>query len=303
MRQLKTFSHVLIKSATSLRYYAEIIKSPFTFSLKSFLTVWFILATINAAIWIPKVYRVTKSLTTTLLEQLPTLYPQEMVIAVKDGTLSSNVKEPYYYPIDNFIEFVSQLEESVKGLTTEDPTYLVVIDTRASLDDFDLYHTYALVTDRNLIYYNDNGNLEVVSFKDFEDLTIDYQTIQSLIGQVTPFSRQLPTIVSGIAVIGLYAGTLWLDLVYLILLTVITWVVAKILRSRLVYSQSYQINLHTLMWYKIIFAILGWLTLTPSFPFLRTTILGLLHLAIVIKLQELQTRHSSQPDPAVITNK
>jgi hypothetical protein len=301
MRYLNTLAHVLVQSLTSLAYYRTVIRAPFRFSLKIFLTVWFVITTLNAAIFIPKLYSATQLITARLVSDLPSLYPEGMVLTLKDGRLSTNVREPFFYPLERLASFVQSLQDSVKGLDTDDLTYLFVIDTQAKLDDFDLYRTFALVTQDAVIYYNSEGNLEVIKLSRFGDTTIDSGQVAALIDQVRPYTAYLPLLVAALALVGLYLGTLWFDLVYLLALTLLTWAAAALLRSRLAYSRSYQINLHTYVWYKLIFTVFGWLGISPGFPYLRTLLLGLIHLVILIKLHE--NKVSGQPDPAVVPDK
>jgi len=114
-------------------------------------------------------------------------YPEELEITVKDGYASTNVTEPYYItiPKDTLDTFLPQ-KEKING--PKATVRLVTINTDAQASDFERYQTYALLTQKDFIYYDD-GQIKTISLKEIKDVTISKQWIIDKINEINKNNR------------------------------------------------------------------------------------------------------------------
>ncbi|GEM_PF-534695 len=96
MQKIKTFLRSFVLSCTSPKYYAEIIRTRFSFSLKYLLVFQFLTTVIiSAVVLVPlAAFNVPE-----LLNSVKNVYPSDLDIAVQDGRLSINQPLPYRIPL------------------------------------------------------------------------------------------------------------------------------------------------------------------------------------------------------------
>ncbi|MDQ3239071.1 MAG: hypothetical protein M3P33_00965 [bacterium] len=102
------------------------------------------------------------------------VYPQELEIEIKQGIVQTNVTEPYYVNISSETFKGTFLEN--KEDTSVHKERILTIDTKAKAEDFDKYQTYALLTQENLVYYNEK-KVRIESLSDIENLKISKNII------------------------------------------------------------------------------------------------------------------------------
>ncbi|MDO8497374.1 MAG: DUF1189 family protein [bacterium] len=252
MNKLKTWWFVFCNSLLSPSYYKSILSSKFSFSLKYLVVLMFFVYLTTAAKvglvgyrLLPQVPLFANKLTSTL----QTAYPQELVVTIKNGQLSTNVKEPYVW------DWPYQFDEKEK----KPDMHFLTIDTHASLDDYPTYTTYILVTKNNIIYPSSSnegrsGEYRVYSLSQIKDsVTFDRTTYDAVLQKLSPFIQKLPTIVAIFIVAGIFFvmifgtlfGLIW-NMIYLLFMTVVILIIAKIMNKNLSYSQLYQFGMYGL---------------------------------------------------------
>jgi hypothetical protein len=303
MRQLKTFGYVLARSLTSPAYYADILKAPFGFSLKFFLFFFFIFSITTGLYLSAQIINPVRNFASNLPATIADLYPEELEIKVKDGEASINQAEPYYYPIDRLLKVFSDFKEKILGINTEDLDYLLVIDTQASVDNFNDYRTYALLTQKNLIYYNDNGNLEIVSLKNAGNITLNRQIIDNFTANLKPYMQ----LITPVVLVVVWWCILWfiplINFLYSMLFAVITFVIAKLMRLPVKYSQALQLTLHLIVFPTLLLGFLK-IFMTLDIPYFRTLLMTLLMTGILLRIKELipaKPTISPSPPPSTIS--
>lgn len=166
-------------------------------------------------------------------------YPQELVVNIKKGQLTTNVPEPY------FIDLPKQV------INQPQPTkfHLITIDTQAKIEDFSKYQTGILLTRTAAVSRDDNNTLKVYPFKSDFNLKIDknqYNIIASkvvpylnyakplIIGLVSLFLIFSPFLLAGFGLIGKLIGHLIWALLF--------FVIAKALSKNLTYKGVYLLS-------------------------------------------------------------
>lgn len=187
---------------------------------------------------------IAPSIRTLADDQLAVLqrwYPDELVLTLTGGVLSTNVQEPY--ALDLPTEW---------GTTGENgPAHAIVIDTSASIDDFAARDTAILLTRTYAVVKDDNG---VRTFDyaeaDGANLVINETLVSELTTGLSAYTPMLPWIAAGIALALLLilpwigGGFMWLGtLFFLLWATVLTWIVSAIAGRGHRYGELYRLGL------------------------------------------------------------
>lgn len=274
MRRVKFFFQVLVKSLTDFGYYREIAKAKFWFSFKYlyfllFLTslFWGIFFATKALSFVPQAPKIVANAKTTVLG----LYPKELVVTLKSGKLSTNVKEPYY------LDF--------PGL----PTHLIAIDTKAKESDFVKYKSVLLLTRESMVAMDGETSYKVFPLSEAKtDLLVNKALYDELAKKILPYFDYFPYVLYALAAVSIVilpfvsasfslAGKLFLILITSLLL----FFLAKIMKKNLSYGKIYQLSLHALT----LPILLGLVARLANFPlpgFVSALIL-LVFMGIVIK--------------------
>jgi len=253
--KLKTFFKIFWRSLTDISYYKDIAKAKFSFSLKYLYIFLFFVALARGIVFasslsfiIPEIPQFIENAKDAARE----LYPAELVLTFEDGKLSTNVEEPYY------IEIPSQFRD---GVDADEPVSLAVIDTSASVEDLSQYETVFLITETALVAPDDDtrgvGGYRVIPFDDFGDDSealsgvFDRNIYIQVVDQLLPYLDNLPSIVYGLIVGALlvwpfFAGAVSLvgSMIYLLFMTVVVLIFAKIVKRDLEYGKLYQLGMH-----------------------------------------------------------
>lgn len=253
-----------IKSLSQPAFYNEIIGKPFRFSLKFFLIffIFYGLAATLAAF--PKLQNLDGAVQ-KLPQTIVDLYPEDLEATFKNGALSINQPEPYYF------------QDQGKNV--------IVIDTKATLESFANYQTEVLITKNYAIAKNNTYDLKIIPFKDISDLIINRQLISGLASEVTPFLKYfLPAILLftflAMAIL-LPSG----KMLYLLFFSLLGLVLARLFSVKISYGKVYQASLHLILLPIILFDLLEPLNLRPTFFMAQTLLMAALFCVVLQSLK------------------
>lgn len=285
MIRVNTFWHVLKKTCTSSSYYREILNSPIKFSFKFFFFFFFLYAIIfTAFITIRSLIPISK-LIVRLPEFAQALYPQELEITIQNGVASTNVQEPYFISTEKMGRILLQWNQQVLGARAEERHNILVIDTDGSLDDFQLYDTYILLTKTSLsVVKGGNETFQTIPLARIKNLVINRQAITTMFHRFTPYlNRALPFLIGMVLLFSFIFFPLN-KLFALILYALIIRIVSRIFSLALTYKQSYQVGLHFIVISTILTALID-LLLPASIPFFEVFIIIGLTIVVAHKLK------------------
>ena len=246
MRKLKLFGRVLWRSCTDPAYYKDIVRARASFSLKYlfvFAFLFSVVATVryaySFAAFLPKLPQYVAM----AREKGAGFYPKDLVVTVKDGEVSTNVKEPYV--ID--FPFVLPADGDNK------PEHLLVIDTKATAERFTAYKS-VVVVGKNTVYYRDDKGYKFYPLTDMKGTTvINYALYDEWAGKVLPYLNYVPQIVYGAGAAGLLllpfvltTGRMAEYLFVLLVLTIFSLGLAKLLKKKLPYPTLYRLGMHAI---------------------------------------------------------
>jgi hypothetical protein len=208
------------------------------------------------------------------VEEFENIYPAELVLTLEDGSLSTNVEEPYVIPLPK------SLTENEDWDQEEMPQNLVVIDTSSdfSIDKMEEYNTLAWVTDNSFYMYTEaDGKVEAESFKDAPDAVIDKSKVDELtatlsgafFGILVAFALFMYVIMVILLVIG--------RLIFNVVLAFFGWVLAQMMNVKHDYGTSYVATMYAMTSSVVISMIMVWLSewtgvVMGDVPFLFTGI-------------------------------
>lgn len=278
MKKLQTFWYALRKTFTSPSYYEDVIKAPFQFSLKFFLFYFFVLSliiTIFASLaLIPFNAALLKFPTSAA-----SAFPKELSVRIKNGTVTTNVKEPYFIPFENFRKLMG--DDTIDKTAFKDFQNFIVIDTKANSADFKKYHTVALLTKNHISYIAKDSQIETQSLEDMKNMTINQEFVKKLGTQITSY---LPFIYPLLVVL-IFAGSFFIlstiKLFYLLFGALLLLAIARIVSYPLSYKKAYQIGLHLILIVSTILGLFSLFSINLNFPFAQSLLLIILGLFVL----------------------
>ena len=243
MNKLKIFGKTLIKSLTEPKYYTDVLKAPFSFSFKYLLTLFFFILFIQGLIFSLSIIPLIPKIPHYVSEGkkiVKSFYPPELTVTVKDGNVRTNVDEPYAIP------FPPQFKENNMNFA--------VIDTKASVEDAKKYNTLLFIT-KNAVVYPDTsskGGYKVNFLSDFKGyLILNNEVYNRLVDKILPYFDYLPIFIYVMFVFALlfmpfFGSFFYLSgvLFYLLFLSILLFIVTKIMKKGLSYVQVFHLGMH-----------------------------------------------------------
>ncbi len=251
MRKVKIFTRTFWNSLTKPSYYKDINEAKFSFSFKYllslFLLVSFIVGVSISARTLGFISQTPKFVESTKSFMVET-YPKELKLTLKEGKITTNVKEPY------FVDLAENKKASIEPFK-----HFIAISTKGNPEDIKNLDSLFLVTGDNLIVSEGSasGGYKVISlnnalFKIPNGISLDKLLFTSILDKFTPYALKiLPRIIVGISLLilllyPLLRGTFGFifQTVFLLPAALILFIGAKIAKRKLSFAKMYQMSLH-----------------------------------------------------------
>jgi|SRR3989339_668194 len=251
MNPLKTFFYSLKTSLFEPKYYHDITKASFGFSLKY---LWFLLVLLTflkiltfGGLYLSNRTRIQPEVN-RLMVYVGNFYPDDLKLQIKNGQLSTNVKEPYVFDIE-------------KNKWQPGQKRFLIIDTKGSIENYPSYNTYILAT-RNAVVYpsesrnNKIGETSVFYFHEIKkDFTMDKKVYDNFLNIIKPYAPKVNLFVDWIVLsfspIFIFFGSFfWTTgiLFGLVFLTFFVWLINLIFKKGFSYSSLYKMGMHAVTW-------------------------------------------------------
>jgi hypothetical protein len=268
---MNRFFSVFKKSLTSPAYYVDILKAPFSFSLKYLLVYFFFYAVIGTTfLGITTVPSLSQFLT-ALPKRIEAIYPPELEIVVKNGIVSTNVNEPYALPLQTVEKAFT---DKVLGLSTVAPVVnLLVIDTKGSVENFSNYQTMILLTQKNIAVVDKDNVLKMYSIDPTLTTTINRALVSTWVQAITPYLHYFTPLAIAAIFLSLLLFVPGFYQLYLLFFAFLLWLFSKAMKSSLSYSKSFQLSMHLVTITATLFGILKMVGISANIPLLQTFIL------------------------------
>lgn len=235
---MSDFFSTIRKSIYDPEFYRSLTARPFSYSVKYYLRFVLFTAVVSTIILSVILIPLARHFIAKVPTLLSDMYPDELVLTMTSGVLSTNVSEPFF--IDPPIEFAD-------ALRSEGYHHLVVIDTGSEItpDRFQFYETLVLLSARHIAAV-DKGEMRVTAFDPTKSFTVDEGAIDRIIGI---FEKYRVWIIPVLVVL-LFLGMIFIHI--LNLFSLLLWALLIMLFGRLKgegnwsYGDSYRIGLHAL---------------------------------------------------------
>ncbi len=261
MNQLKTFFYSFSRSLFEPKYYKDVAKVKFWFSFKYLWFLIFILTFIKTLTFVGFYLKNRPGIQpeiNKIMVYAENFYPKELKLQIKNGQLSTNVKEPYVFDLEK-----DKLQVGQK--------HFLIINTKGSIENYPDYNSYILAT-RNAVVYpsksenNRVGETSVFYFRELKkDFSIDKKTYDNLLNVVKPYTSKIKFFVDWIMLslsplFLIFGSFFWTvgTLFGLLFLTCLVWLVNLLFKKGLSYGSLYKMGMHAVTWPILVNEVLGY---------------------------------------------
>lgn len=214
---------------------------------------------------------------TAITEQITSRVPDTLDVSIKEGVVTTGDGLPIVIQMDDQMK----VETGLDNILVVNPTI-----TENTTEAFKSYKTAALLTANTLIMYEDDGrSIKESSLKDYPDMNITRDSIIAGYEMIRPFVFWGIVIGTPILLLLLYGTGIVAQLIFVLILALITLLIAKIKRTALTYAQAYVISLYALTWLIFIEVIINLFVIFP---------LGLLTIPFFILIIALHLRSEKE---------
>ena len=223
------FVRMVANSIWSPRTYAEIANVPLGRALRYFFVLALLLTVIRLVPFIVGGLVLLPAVTTGLAD----VYPPDLELRVTKGVVTTNVNEPYFIPMPEYVALA------------DGPRNIVVIDTKTppSLDQLDEFQAAAWVhSDAVYVRGEVAGELVPIPIDEDADLVLDRTTFEGYVADAQPWMLVLGGVGLAGALVALYASFM-LRLLYMLAAAFLIFGMSRVLAYRWSYADSYKAGL------------------------------------------------------------
>lgn len=253
------------KSIYAPEYYRDLVTRPSSYSWKYYASLALFLSVLMTIISsIPLLPKVHAELT-QLPEQVVSAYPEDLRIEIKDGHVSTNVIEPYIIALPTTVALVA---------SSSIPLQLLVIDTASEITParFHDYNTVFWLSRDAMVIADKKEGIRTITLSNI-NMTIDRVALRALLAEIQPYF----VFVSPLLVLLIFMAlslSFVIMLIYLLLDSLLIFLLGKLLKLDWTYGTSYRIALHATTLPLLVSSIFFLLPFSGvQFPFLSTFVL------------------------------
>lgn len=168
----------------------------------------------------------------TSINKAVMMYPTALTITIRNGVVSTNVKEPYIIPLP--------------GGPSEGKNNLLVIDTKTpfSTTDFRKYSTYLWLT-KDSIFMAGDSQMRTVDLSQIKDFTLNKNLVTSIAKELSPWLNVVTPLLTVFFLVCFYI-IYFCRLVYLFFLALLIFVLGKLMKKSVAYMQAYRIGIYAM---------------------------------------------------------
>lgn len=230
-----TFLQKVKESIYSPKFYKDIPSQTFSSALGYFLLLSLVLTGIESLFLIKPLIFEFKKEVQIIVESAINYYPQDLTITIRNGRVYSS-EDPLVIPFP-----VQNTDES-----SQDFKNLVVIDTKTpySSSQFDDFKTVAWVTADSLFIKNDD-EIRTVDLARAPDFTLDRSVIRQITAKIIPYLSIIgPFLFIAFSILIFISYSI--RLVYLLFLSLLIFIIAKIAKLSLPYRSIYKMGTYAM---------------------------------------------------------
>ena len=251
MDQLKTFFYSFTRSLFEPKYYKDVAKVKFWFSFRYLWFLIFLLTIIKVFTIGGKYIKNRPQIqpeVNKFVSYAENFYPRYLKLQIKNGQLSTNVKEPYFFDFE-------------KNNFKPGQKHFIIIDTKGSIENYPNYNSYVLATKNAVVYpskseNNRVGETSVFYFRDLkQDFTLNKNVYNNFLNIVKPYSPRVLFFLDYLVLIFLFLFLIFGSLFWvagvmfgLLFLTFFIWIVNLIFKKQYSYGSLFNMGMHAVTW-------------------------------------------------------
>lgn len=217
------------------------------------------------------------------------LYPSGLVLTINNGTLRSNVDEPFY------IDFPKSLTNINKK------SHFIAIDTKNTYTDLTDYNSWIIATKKNVYTVSDDKTVQSFSLNEINGYYIlNKEVFVHILNTVKPYLSYLPLLYISFLIVLFFIFPIIFGFFYflglLFFLLFFSYLFYLFFRSNRSFKSVFHISLHAISASLIFQLIQAWLQVTVFFSFALPFIIWMLFILKNIDKDEYTNPTTSQTD-------
>lgn len=233
MSKIKAFFYVIYKSLTNLDYYKHLLEVNVSFSIKYYAVLVAILALASSGAFAVKNSADIRSGVSRILNNVANIFPDDLVVTAKDGSLSVNKPEPY-------------IIETPKDVKSDNfPKNLIIFDSNGTITDVTEKDTLVLVNSKNILVENSH-KIEVYPTADIVDGSLNKAKFSNFINQFKVLAKYLPAVAALAVFIGMLFYYFGFRMIYALIVGLMLLTIGRVKGQNLPYSKYFQFGLHSM---------------------------------------------------------
>ncbi len=233
MKAIDRFFKNIIYSFTKADFYKKVLAAPFSFTLKYFLFLCFLISIVYSIILIVFLVPATNMLISQREKIVNITIPSGLEVKIQNGKVSTNAKEPVV------ISYPELQIPNVKNI--------LVIDTKTpfSEEQYNKYQTLVWLTQTSLVYPDRSDySVKITSLKEVKNVVINRGNVNAFLDKAIPVIKN---VLWGLMVFLLPLIFVFLTgykLLSMLFIALAIYVLAKLAKYNFTFSKSYQLGLH-----------------------------------------------------------
>ncbi|GIW69352.1 MAG: hypothetical protein KatS3mg101_0099 [Patescibacteria group bacterium] len=291
VKKIKAFFYIAYKSIVSPKYYLEIFKTKFDFSIKYYAVLVLIAATITSAgTYLIEGPRARQYVDKTLNE-LEKSFPEDLVFTIKGGEWEVNKPLPLIFELPK-----TEMENTIRPEQETMPKNLVVLDKNGTVADIKNYDTMILVNEKNILVRK-AGEPDVLPLKDMPDTTLDKSKILAatrnarvLAAWMIPLAIILFTFSGAVVYYAVFRG------IYIAIVGGLIFGISRLMKVAVDFKKALRIGLHAMTLPILMDVVLGFLNLVAVVPFWFMFVNLLIAFLVLLEIKR-DIKKKTEPSP------
>jgi hypothetical protein len=275
------FQKTVRASVYGPEYYASLAGKPLSYSIKYFFALIAWVAVVAAVIMLFSIVPAVHSFLANASQKVIGYYPDGLQVAITNGKVSANVPQPYFLKLP--AEFQTSASQAYDASSS--PENLLVVDAKDpfTMGEFQNDRTLFLLTGDSIVYAKDrqSQSLVVQSLGSISSLDITKGSVASFIQKAEPYFRLIEWAVAILVPVVIFLAFA-LRLLYLFIIALLIWILARMSKMNIGYGQAYRWGLHLVTLPLLVTTALWLVVPGASIPFLFT-VLTLIMAAVNLK--------------------
>lgn len=246
-------------SVYSPSFYAGIAGRSFWKGFWYFMGVSFFVLLVWALLFVLAPYLKHKEAIHSTVDSIVHFYPEELVLTIQDGKLSSNVEEPYSFKLTDLIStetwnanfkegFEEGISEGMPASVDVEDLSLVVIDTQTpySLEQFYQHKTLIWITSDVVYVMAENNKIEAMPLAEAPNMVINKALVdETMETALQGVQSALPTVIFFCFILA-FLGMVVFRMVYLLFYALVLFVTCRLMKLPYDFGASYKMGFYAI---------------------------------------------------------